>query len=89
MAGPRILFLIRKQYQYPKVKKLIRSSVTPPVPSFHTSGPCMRTLVDAQKLFPPSSKSKDSLERMSWLHNSSTYLITYCSGKERNSWLEC
>ncbi|GIY66936.1 uncharacterized protein CDAR_260161 [Caerostris darwini] len=68
--------------KYPKVKKLIRSSVTPPVPSFHTSGPCMRTLVDAQKLFPPSSKSKDSLERMSWLHNSSTYLITYSSGKK-------
>ncbi|GBL82053.1 hypothetical protein AVEN_50620-1 [Araneus ventricosus] len=67
--------------KYPKVKKLIRSSITPPVPSFHTSGPCMRTLVDAQKLFPSSSKNKDSLERMTWLHNSNTYLVTYSSSK--------
>ncbi|XP_055937924.1 uncharacterized protein LOC129968131 [Argiope bruennichi] len=67
--------------KYPKVKKLIRSSITPPVPSFHTSGPCMRTLVDAQKLFPSPSKNKDSLERMAWLHKNSTYLVTYSSSK--------
>ncbi|GFT82855.1 NACHT and WD repeat domain-containing protein 2 [Nephila pilipes] len=67
--------------KYPKVKKLIRSSITPPVPSFHTSGPCMRTLLDAQKLFPPSSKNKDSLDRMSWLDSGSTYLVTYSSSK--------
>ncbi|GFR09475.1 NACHT and WD repeat domain-containing protein 2 [Trichonephila clavata] len=67
--------------KYPKVKKLIRSSMKPPVPSFHTSGPCMRTLLDAQKLFPPSSKNKDSLDRMSWLDRGSTYLVTYSSSK--------
>ncbi|GFW68947.1 uncharacterized protein TNCV_2918461 [Trichonephila clavipes] len=67
--------------KYPKVKKLIRYSITPPVPSFHTSGPCMRTLLDAQKLFPSSSKNKDSLDRMSWLDRGSTYLVTYSSSK--------
>ncbi|XP_035220118.1 uncharacterized protein LOC118193179 isoform X2 [Stegodyphus dumicola] len=73
--------------KYPTMKKLFQISAIPPVPSFHSSGPCLRTLADAQKAFPKSSRDPYTLDIITWLDKEARHFVTYCSGtSEISAW---
>lgn len=74
-------------FKYPSVKRLVRECVSPPVPTFGAAGPCLRTLVDSQRIFPATTPGgQDALEGIAWMDGGqdSSYVVTYsnCRGDE-------
>ncbi|KAG8178227.1 hypothetical protein JTE90_025111 [Oedothorax gibbosus] len=73
----------QSHFKYPLVKKLVLECVSPPVKTFNVFGPCLKTLVDSQKIFPALNQGKEYLERITWLDEKrdSTYVVTYSSSR--------
>lgn len=73
--------------KYPNMKNLYKISATPPVPSFLSQGPCLKTLVDLQKPIQKSSNDCELFDDIIWLDTDGRYLVTYSSTKsEVTAW---
>lgn len=73
--------------KYPNMKSLYKTSATPPVPSFLSQGPCLRTLVELQKPVPVSSNDSELFDDIIWLDTDGRYLVTFSTAKsEVTAW---
>lgn len=73
--------------KYPNIKNLYKASATPPVPSFLSQGPCLRTLVDLQKPVLKSSNDCEFFDDIICLDVEGRHLVTYSSVKsEVTAW---